>query len=69
MFDCSKLDFVNMMQYDMHGSWEKETGLAAPLKRHGRDPNPDFSIEDTVEAWLQAGCKADKLVVGRFYIK
>jgi len=67
MFDCSKLDFVNMMQFDLHGSWEKVTGLAGALKMHASDPSPDCSIEDTVKTWLQAGCEADKLVIGTFH--
>jgi len=60
-----ELDFVNMMQYDLHGSWETETGLAGALHMHPSDPNPDYSIADTVKTWLESGCEADKLVVGR----
>ena len=28
---AQKLDFINVMTYDMHGSWESVTGHNAPL--------------------------------------
>lgn len=31
------LDMINVMAYDLHGSWEKTTGHNAPLKPSSKD--------------------------------
>jgi chitinase len=33
------LDFINVMTYDFHGSWDKKTGHHSPLYHHPDDAN------------------------------
>ncbi|XP_011307755.1 chitotriosidase-1 [Fopius arisanus] len=54
-----QLDFINLMTYDFHGSWESQTGHHAGLHANG-----DISVESCVKYWLDKGCPKDKLVVG-----
>jgi chitinase len=59
------VDFVNIMAYDIHGTWDSLTGLNAPLFR---DPNSAFAwdtgVSDSVQLYLSSGVPADKLVMG-----
>lgn len=57
------LDWINLMTYDMHGSWDAYTGVNSPLM-HDSVPNGKFYIDYTVRAYLAAGVPADKLVLG-----
>ena len=54
------LDFINLMTYDLYGSWKAEVG-------HHTNTNPGatpHNVHMTVKAWLNAGASADKLVLG-----
>uniref|UniRef100_T1GD51 Uncharacterized protein n=1 Tax=Megaselia scalaris TaxID=36166 RepID=T1GD51_MEGSC len=53
------LDLINLMTYDLHGSWESVTGMNSPLYSSG-----PFSIEKAVNYWLNNGAPASKLTVG-----
>lgn len=52
-------DFVNLQGYDFHVSGETTTAQQSALR--ARD---DFSVDSTVNAWLQRGAPARKLVMG-----
>ncbi|MFJ8042079.1 glycoside hydrolase family 18 protein [Kitasatospora sp. NPDC096147] len=53
-------DFVNLQGYDFHVSGEKKTAQQSALyAKRG-----DFSVDQTVNAWLDRGAPANKLVVG-----
>ncbi|MFD8210521.1 glycoside hydrolase family 18 protein [Streptomyces sp. NPDC059695] len=52
-------DFVNLQGYDFHVSGEKTTAQQSAL--YAKD---DFSVDQTVRAWLRRGAPAHKLVVG-----
>ena len=55
------LDYINLMTYDFHGSWEKVTDFNAPLhdcKGEGQ------SIDASVNAFLEAGIEAKDLNLG-----
>ncbi|MCR2805840.1 glycosyl hydrolase family 18 protein [Paenibacillus soyae] len=58
-------DFINVMSYDLHGTWDSKTGFNAPLYR---DPNSVFayetSVDDSMQGYLKAGVPAEKLVMG-----
>ncbi|MEW1900585.1 glycoside hydrolase family 18 protein [Streptomyces sp. NPDC086147] len=62
-FEVAKImrdfDFVNLQGYDFHVSGEPKTGQQSAL--YAKD---DFSVDQTVKAWLRRGAPARKLVVG-----
>ncbi|MGJ7919016.1 glycosyl hydrolase family 18 protein [Neobacillus sp. LXY-4] len=59
------LDYVQLMTYDMHGSWDSITGMNAPLFR---DPQTAFfsewTVQDAVQTYLSHGVPTNKLVMG-----
>nr|4MNL_A Chain A, Chitinase A [Cycas revoluta]4MNM_A Chain A, Chitinase A [Cycas revoluta] len=59
-FIAAGLDWVNVMAYDFHGSWENFTGAPAAL----RDPNSKFTASVGIESFLAAGMPPEKLVLG-----
>jgi chitinase len=62
----SHLDFINLMTYDMHGGWESSTNFHSPLYNAASNPaaSMKFSTHEAVQAWLDGGTPANKLVVG-----
>ncbi|TYP73965.1 glycosyl hydrolase family 18 protein [Paenibacillus methanolicus] len=58
-------DYINLMSYDIHGTWETMTGFNAPLYR---DPASKFtwetSVSDAIALYLKAAVPADKIVMG-----
>ncbi len=62
-FEVAKImrdfDFVNLQGYDFHVSGEARTAQQSAL--YAKD---DFSVDQTVRAWLRRGAPARKLVVG-----
>jgi chitinase len=59
------LDYANLMTYDLHGYWDSNTDLLAPLYDND-DPSPQYksSVDKAVNAWLGASFPAEKLVMG-----
>ncbi|WP_391570965.1 glycosyl hydrolase family 18 protein [Cohnella sp.] len=59
------VDWVNLMTYDYHGSWEKTSNHHAPLYSDPKRPSTSgASANDTVNAFMKAGVPANKLVLG-----
>jgi chitinase len=59
------LDWINVMTYDYHGSWEPQgpTTFHAPL--FGAPETPDsLNVDGTIRAYLEAGVPPRKLNVG-----
>ncbi|KAL1132660.1 hypothetical protein AAG570_010612, partial [Ranatra chinensis] len=54
------LDYIHLMCYDYHGSWENVTGANAPLYSN-RD---DLSVEKSVRYLLENGVNSHKLIMG-----
>ena len=54
------------MAYDYHGSWNKNTGHNSPLfARQGQTGDQLLlNQEATIDAWIELGAKAEKLVLG-----
>lgn len=59
------VDYGNIMTYDIHGTWDKYTDFNAPLYTNS-DTSPQYkwSVDAGVNAWLNAGFPAEKLVMG-----
>jgi len=60
------LDFFNVEAYDYHRSGEPTTDFEAPLfdSKHDPDRSSNFYIEYTIEAYLDAGVPAQKIILG-----
>ena len=54
-----------MQGYDFHGSWEARANQQSALRvPRGAPDNPDFSVENTIDAWRDRGAPGSKLVLG-----
>lgn len=60
------LDFINVMAYDFHGKWERETGHNAPLYAPSSDSEwrKQLSVDNAANIWTKMGAPKDKLVIG-----
>ncbi|XWS70368.1 hypothetical protein CRYUN_Cryun03dG0042100 [Craigia yunnanensis] len=55
------LDWINVMCYDYHGSWDtSRTGAHAALN----DPNGNLSTSFAINSWIIAGVPSNKVVMG-----
>ena len=59
------IDYIFIMGYDIHGTWENYSDLNAPLYSP-QEPSPQHktSVSDGVNNYLKAGAPASKLVLG-----
>ncbi|XP_068820602.1 LOW QUALITY PROTEIN: oviduct-specific glycoprotein-like [Capricornis sumatraensis] len=55
------LDFISILSYDLHGSWEKVTGHNSPLFSLPGDPK---SSAYAMSYWQQLGVPPEKLLMG-----
>ncbi|MFD2044913.1 glycosyl hydrolase family 18 protein [Ornithinibacillus salinisoli] len=55
------LDYVQIMTYDIHGTWESLADFNAPLYD---DDGKTWSVDKAVDAYLNAGVPAEKVVMG-----
>ncbi|WHY64935.1 glycosyl hydrolase family 18 protein [Neobacillus sp. SuZ13] len=58
------LDYIQLMTYDFHGSWDTLTGMNAPLYRDPESRFSEFSVQDAVQTYINSGVPANKLVMG-----
>lgn len=60
------LNYMNLETYDYHGTWETITNHEAPLFESPYDPSlgQGLTVSATVQAYLNAGVPARKLVLG-----
>ena len=59
------LDFGTVQGYDFHGSWELRTNQQSSLRvPAGAPDNPDFSLENAINAWISGGAPRSELVAG-----
>jgi chitinase len=62
----SYVDFINLMEYDMHGSsWEpSKADHHAPLYKRAWDTDPTLSCNGSVSFWISQGASPSKLNMG-----
>ncbi|XP_004620151.2 acidic mammalian chitinase [Sorex araneus] len=60
------LDFIHVMTYDLHGSWEGYTGENSPLYKYPTDTgsNAYLNVDYAMNYWKNSGAPAEKLIVG-----
>lgn len=59
------VDHIFLMAYDIHGPWDKYADFNAPLYTPSASaPHYQNSVSGSVEAYLEKGVPADKLVLG-----
>ncbi|XP_077294000.1 chitinase-3-like protein 1 [Arctopsyche grandis] len=61
------LHFINIMTYDFHGAWEKETGLNSPLYMSKIEEGTSFAgfnTDASIQAWMKYGAPASKVILG-----
>ncbi|XP_043485682.1 chitotriosidase-1 [Polistes fuscatus] len=60
------LHLINLMAYDLHGSWESTTGINAPLypQKGITGNNAKLTTDAAVQYWLDQGAPPEKLIVG-----
>ena len=61
------LDFVNLLSFDMHGSWENKTGhpaLAHKISADYRTGGETTNIEWILDNWIDLGADPKKLNLG-----
>ena len=62
---ASTVDWINLMAYDFHGTWESSTNFNAPLFRTSTDPaDASLNVDAAVQAYLTSSVPAEKLVLG-----
>ncbi|KAM5350289.1 hypothetical protein ACJ41O_006794 [Fusarium nematophilum] len=57
------LDYIMIMNYDLHGAWSPTGGPNAPLSRSCDSRNTQGAADEAVEKWLAAGIPASQLVL------
>ncbi|XP_019556814.3 chitotriosidase-1-like [Aedes albopictus] len=59
------VDFVNLMTYDFHASWDGKTGHNAPLYAASWEGSTSLlNVDAAVRGWLDDGLAASKLIMG-----
>ena len=58
------LDWINLMSYDLNGSWSNESNFQSALYDPTNTPTPGMSIDNAVSIYLASGVPSDKLVLG-----
>nr|AFC60660.1 chitinase [Pandalus japonicus] len=60
------IDLLNLMTYDMHGSWDKYTHHQSALYAHPDDEGDNLylNVDFAVNYWLEKGAPKEKLTLG-----
>lgn len=61
------LHFINVMTYDMHGSWDPYTGFNSPLYSGAKDVTDlqqQLNVNASIHYWIELGAPKEKIVMG-----
>ena len=59
------VDWINLMAYDFHGTWEKSTNFNAPLFGTANDPGDSgLNVDAAVQSYIFVGVPPQKIVLG-----
>ncbi|KAJ3602751.1 hypothetical protein NHX12_030499, partial [Muraenolepis orangiensis] len=58
------LDYLHVMSYDFHGSWEPTVGQNSPLYKGPADQSIYLNVDYAMNYWKNNGAPAEKLLVG-----
>lgn len=58
------LDRINIMAYDINGSWSTTTGPNAPFNYDAPGKGDPFSVVQSIKAWTEAGFPHEKITLG-----
>ncbi|XP_039441147.1 chitinase-3-like protein 1 [Culex pipiens pallens] len=61
------LHFINVMTYDMHGSWDPYTGFNSPLYSGSKDVTDlqqQLNVNASIHYWIELGAPKEKIVMG-----
>ena len=60
------LDFINLMSYDLHGSWENVLGHNSPLYSRSQETGDQATANQdwAVNTWIDNGTPSEKLILG-----
>lgn len=61
------LHFINVMTYDMHGSWDPYTGFNSPLYKGPKDVTDlqkQLNVNSSIHYWIEQGAPKEKIVMG-----
>ncbi|KAL0278401.1 UNVERIFIED_CONTAM: hypothetical protein PYX00_000231 [Menopon gallinae] len=63
---AKNLEFINIMTYDLHGSWEKITGHHTALYPHPKDLPVDkhLNVDHAIRFWVECTGAPSKLNIG-----
>lgn len=55
---------INVMTYDMHGPWERETGHHTQFDTWKEDKDPTLNAKSAIQVWIDLGVERKKLNLG-----
>lgn len=58
------LDFINVMTYDLHGSWDRAADHHAPLHKREHDDWDPLTTDSGLSYWHQKGAPLNKILLG-----
>ncbi|CAF1050004.1 unnamed protein product [Adineta ricciae] len=63
---CHYVDMVNVMTYDLYGSWTNKVGHHSALfhRRGEKGLEKELNTNYSMHLWIKAGCPRDRLLIG-----